>query len=138
MGFSADLKFRSARGENRDFREPERSVLFVREHRKRRKARFADRAHLNFHLNLLCDDAVTVDYRMIAGGVGTIDADTADCDCCKHRETKKRRFQDTRPQYSVAEAAHSTQLLTNAFQAMRFFRHEWHFPPHSGFGSCSE
>ena len=41
------LRFRSGLAENRGFREPERSVLSVRQHRKRRKPLFAGRPHLN-------------------------------------------------------------------------------------------
>jgi len=66
---------------------------------------------------------------MVAGSIGSIDANTADCDCCKHRETKKRRFQGTRPQYLVAEATLNTPLLTNAFQAKRFPHPPMAFPP---------
>jgi len=52
MGLFADSiyqrqRFWLWRAENRGFREPERSVLKVREHRKRRKMRFAGRQSLN-------------------------------------------------------------------------------------------
>jgi hypothetical protein len=41
------VRFRSGRVENAGFREPERSVLKVREHRKRGKPTFAGWPHLN-------------------------------------------------------------------------------------------
>jgi hypothetical protein len=44
------LRFRSGRVENGGFREPERSVHFVREHRKRRRLPFAGRHHLNINM----------------------------------------------------------------------------------------